>query len=197
MTWPYASKSSGRSAGRSSSRMMRCICARPPALQALERVAVEEQLEDVARQGMTAELRVVDLVGPVAEGGGLVDADEEVRIADPAVVGEAPLVDDPAPGSHRVDRAPRALGGGRLVVLDREHVAPLRAQSREDVPLVAPAPFEQQIHPRRPALGIEVSAPFEDVEVGAVLAAEEAVERARGQMRMGHHGQCRHDGAVS
>src|SRR5206468_8330998 len=54
----------------------------PPALDALDAVVVEEQLEDVARLGGAGELRVVNLVGPRAEAGRLGDAGDELRLAD-------------------------------------------------------------------------------------------------------------------
>jgi hypothetical protein len=82
------------------------------ALQALELVGVEQELEDVPRLRVPAELRVVDLVGPRPQLRRLLDADQEVREADPAVPQEARLVDDLPPLAHGGERA----GGERRPV---------------------------------------------------------------------------------
>ncbi len=99
---------------------------RPPALEAGEVVVVEEQLEDVLGPRLAAELGVGHLVAPVAEIRRFpVDADQEVRVADPALVHEAALVDDLLPGAHRGEGLVDAPLPRRPVgPLDRQHAAP-------------------------------------------------------------------------
>src|SRR3954467_1486412 len=148
------------------------------ALDALDLSVVEEQLEDVGGLGRATELGVVNLVGPVAEVGLLVDADDEVGVADPAVVEERGLVDDLAALAHG------GLGrGGALVATrvlrDRDDVAALGAQRLEEGLLVAAATLEQQLGIGLPVVLARDLAPLgEQVEVRTVLAAEEVVEPA-------------------
>ncbi len=101
-------------------------------------VVVEEQLEDVLGPRLAAELGVGHLVAPVAEIGRLpVDADQEVRVADPALVHEAPLVDDLLPGAHRREGFVHSpLPRGPVCPLDRQHAAPLGTPPRDDLLLV-------------------------------------------------------------
>lgn len=85
---------------------------RTSALQFGEPVVVEQQLEEVARPRMAAELRFVNLIGEVPEIRRFVDLDQEVRVSDPAVVKQASLVDDLAASPH-------LLHGGRVPIAHR------------------------------------------------------------------------------
>ena len=96
-----------------------------PTLETLELVGVEEQLENVARLWVAPELRVVHLVGPRPEVGRLVNANQEIRVPEPPVAGETPLMQDPAAVAHCRDRALRALLHGGVLVLERHDVEPL------------------------------------------------------------------------
>jgi hypothetical protein len=113
-----------------------------PALEALELVRVEEQLEDVARLRVAPELRVVDLVGPRPKVGRLVDANQEVRVPEPPIAGEAALMQDLAAFAHPCDRALRALLHGGSLVLERYDVAPLGDEPSNDGVFVAVASLE-------------------------------------------------------
>ena len=152
---------------------------RTAALQALEFVGVEQELEDVAGLSVAAELRVVDLVGPVAQIGGHLDPDQEIRVADPLAVVKAPLVDHVIAGAHRVNRPIGTLCPRRRRIVQRDH-----AETRGPHPLEHPVlehlpAFQEQLQLWRLALGVELTAALEHVEVGAVLAVEKAVEGAR------------------
>ena len=113
-----------------------------PTLEALKLVGVEEQLEDVARLWVAPELRVVHLVGPRPEVGRLVDANQEIRVPEPAVAGETPLMKDPAALAHRGDRALRALLDGGALVVERYDVEPLGDEPSDNRILVAVTSLE-------------------------------------------------------
>ena len=95
------------------------------ALQALEQARVHAELEDRARACLRRELRVRDLVRPVAEIARARDLAQEIGAAVPAVVGERRLVDDVRAGAHRGERRRYAVGVGRRA--DLLHDEPLRA----------------------------------------------------------------------
>jgi hypothetical protein len=115
---------------------------RAAALYALELVGVQEELEDVAGLRVTAELRVGDLVGPGAEIGRLLDADQEVREPEPPVTREAPLMEDAAALTHRRDRASRAFVWTRVLILERDHVEAIAHEPADYSILMAIAALE-------------------------------------------------------
>jgi hypothetical protein len=152
---------------------------RPTALDALDLPVVEEQLKDVCRLRRAPELGVMDLVRPPAQLGRLGHSRQEIRISDPPVVQEAGLVDHLATRAH----GPLGRGGsiGRAAVaVEREDVSARVAQRLEEGLLVAASALEQQLGVRlRIVLAGNLTALGAEVEVGAVLAAEEVVEPAR------------------
>jgi hypothetical protein len=158
---------------------MRCIPARSAILDALDLVGVEQQLEDVVGLGVKRELRVVHLVGEGPERRRLVDPDEEVGEADPAVVDEARLVDDLAPGAHgRLGRG----GRGRAVRLgvDAHDIAAVALDRGEELVLVAAAALEDDLAVRaRELRHARLAAQRRKIEPRAVLAAQEVVQSAR------------------
>ena len=99
-------------------------------------------------------------------------------IPEPSVTREAPLMQDPAALAHRRDRALRALVRARVLVLERDQVAALGDEPVDDRILVAVTALEQQRHVGRQAQALHLAAALEDVEVRAVLARQEAVQRA-------------------
>jgi hypothetical protein len=113
-----------------------------PTLEALQLVGVEEQLENVARLWVAPELRVVHLVGPRPEVGRLVDANQEIRVPEPPIAGEAPLMQDPAALAHSSDRALRLLLNGGVLILERYDVEPLGDEPSDNRILVAVTSLE-------------------------------------------------------
>jgi hypothetical protein len=152
-------------------------------LQDLELIGVEQQLEDVARLGVGRELGIVDFVGPGAKLRGLLDTDEEVRVADAPICGKARLIENRVAGAHRLER-PRGpnLGAGARII-ERDHLDPLGLEPRQDRILVALPTLHEQRHPRRTPLRVKLSAALEDVEMGPMLAIQKAIQRARRHTR--------------
>ena len=152
---------------------------RPAALDALDLAVVEQQLEDVGGLRGSPELGVVHLVGPGTEVRRLVDADDEVRVADPAVMQKARLMDDLAPLAHRSLRRGRAFGC-RAIAVERQHVAPLSAQRPQERLLVATTALEQQLCVRwRVLLSPDLAAVGEQVQVRPMLTTEEVIQTTR------------------
>ncbi len=151
-------------------------------LDARQLTVVEEQLEDVARPAVARQLGVVDLVGVRPERRvRVVDADEEVREADPAVVLQAGLVDHVGACAHGLDGRRGALGIARAGV-DLDDAPALLAMAGEYPRLVLEAALTQPVVRGAPVVRTrQLPALDEQVEPRAVLAAEEVVEATRRQ----------------
>ena len=80
------------------------------ALSGGEQLAVEAELEDEVGLGAAGELGVGDLIAVGAEGGGPIDAEEEVGVATQPVAEEGRLVDDVGTSAEGI----LGLGGGGL-----------------------------------------------------------------------------------
>jgi hypothetical protein len=152
---------------------------RPAALDALDLAVVEQQLEDVGGLCSSPELCVVDLVRPGTKVRRLVDADDEIRVADPAVMQKARLMDDLAPLAHCSLRGGRAFAC-RAVAVERQHVAPLSAQRPQERLLVATTALEQQLCVGwRILLSPDLAAVGEQVQVRPMLTTEEVIQTTR------------------
>lgn len=134
-------------------------------------VGVPGELKDGRRLGRARELRVVRLIAPSAQLGGLVDADEEVGASTPAITGEGRLVDDLGAFAHRRHgRIVRGLEGtGFARQLDLDNLAALLAEELEIASLVEVPLLRDQLGERLPS-------------VRPLSFPERNLERERGQM---------------
>ena len=122
---------------------------RGDALEALEQVRVDAHLQDRAALDRAGELRVADVVAPIAErrARAVRTLEQEVGMAAPATVEEGRLEDDVGAIAHRVERAaPVRHGAGRA-----SGGRPSRSRPRRDrSPEVRPG---TQPHAGRPSPG--------------------------------------------
>ena len=123
------------------------------------------------------------LIGPGTEGRRFLHADEEVRIADPAIPQKAPLVDDISPFPHRLERRVGSLPLRSTGLVDRDDRSPLGTQLLEHLALELVTAFEEGLQRRWPPSRVERTASLEHVEIRAVLARQEPVQRTRGERR--------------
>ncbi len=145
------------------------------ALDPLELVRVERELEDVRRLGARArELRVPRLVRERAEARGLVETDEEVGDPAPAVRGEDALVDDLRSCPKRFLGEARGFLEVDVVALDDlDDLAAVGAETREERRLVLPTlPHDELALLVLAVRPLERLVLDEDVELGQVRARE-------------------------
>ena len=115
-------------------------------LQVRHHVGVEAQLQDRRRLRVTGELRVPDLVAPVAKVAGPRHAPQEVGVAEPVAVEEHRLEDDFSAPPHRREGLVAPAGAALLVwqVLvptDLDDGEPLVSQRLQELLLVLDAPL--------------------------------------------------------
>ncbi len=150
---------------------------RPHALQMLEHLRVRAELEQEVRLRVARELRIGDLVAEGAELRRPRDAVKEIGIAREVPMAERALVDDVAPGAHRLER--RAMPGLEVAELARRlpHVAS-RSTQRRDVALLVRDPHRsEQRHLRAGGAGRHRAGTFDAVAIHP--RSERALEEAR------------------
>jgi Ribonuclease HepT-like len=156
------------------------------ALHSAEQLRVQAQLDDELGPGLTRELRVDDLVAPVAEGQGWAwHAFEKIRVSAPCSVRERRLVDDLGAGEHRGLRLARRLARGRCAVErrgNRHDVPVLRNQRLEEASLMLGALSDDQLR-RICSRLLDPLAAGGDTQVkrGQVFALEEGHEIGSGE----------------
>ncbi len=163
-------------------------------LDALELVRVERELENRVRLRAPRELRVPGLVGEGAEPGRLVDADEEVGDATPALGGENALVDDVDACPERLLGAAGSLGETVLTEADLDDVATLCDEPCEEgrLVLVALACDELGVCVVARRRQRDLSALDRRSELGQVRAGEVGREVGRGEKQRAVVGESHH-----
>ena len=157
---------------------------RRDALELLQAIRIRAHLEEGRRLDPPGELRVGDLVAPVAEIAGAVDSEEEVRVATPSAVEEGCLEDHVATGAHRGNclflgrpELGRRLRVASLDLVDGAALRPERGEMRRLVLEAAPLDeLQLWVVPDRPldptARGLELK--------GYEVVAGEVADEIRG-----------------